>query len=126
VDDALFFADDKATLWAWREAVVARLARLRLTIHAGPALPRPVAEGCPFLGFTVFRAERRLKRRKGIAYRRRLKRLLASYAAGDIPLEQVEDSLRGWVNHARTGDTWGLRQAVLTALPVFAPEFSIH
>ena len=126
VDDALFFADDKATLWAWREAVVARLGRLRLTIHEGQAHSRPVAEGCPFLGFTVFPAGRRLKRRKGIAYARRLKRLLASYTAGDIAQERVSDSVRGWINHARTGDTWGLRQAVLTALPVIAPELAVH
>ena len=40
-DDLLLFADDKATLWAWRAAIVDKLAELRLTLHAGagPGLP---------------------------------------------------------------------------------------
>jgi RNA-directed DNA polymerase len=121
VDDFLLFADDKPTLWAWRAAVLARLARLRLTIHERRAHPRPVTEGIPFLGFTVFPAERRLKRRKGIAYRRRLQALLAAYAAGEVSLEQVDASVRGWVNHVRYGDTWGLRQSLFAALLVPAP-----
>ncbi|MEA3339918.1 MAG: RNA-directed DNA polymerase, partial [Chloroflexota bacterium] len=41
VDDFLLFAGDNPTLWEWREAVVERLARFRLTIHPG-AHPRPV------------------------------------------------------------------------------------
>ncbi len=68
VDDFLLFADDKATLWAWKAAVERRLARLRLTIHPG-AHPRPVSEGIPFLGFVTYPDHRRLKRRKGIYYR---------------------------------------------------------
>jgi RNA-directed DNA polymerase len=124
VDDQLLFADDKDTLWAWRGPVVDWLACLRLTIHP-QAHPRPVTEGIPFLGFVVFPTHRRLKRRKGIAYQRRFKRLLAAYAAGEIPLERVTASVQGWANHARFGDTWGLRQAVLGALPV-EPLQSVH
>jgi RNA-directed DNA polymerase len=122
VDDTLLFADDKATLWDWREAVIERLARMRLTIHERQAFPRPVAEGIPFLGFVVFPAKRRLKRRKGIAYRRRLKGLLAAYAAGEASLDRVNGSVQGWVNHARYGNTWGLRRALLSTLLIPAPE----
>ena len=111
VDDFVLFADDKPTLWAWREAIVARLARLRLTIHPG-AQPRPVTEGLPFLGFVVYPTHRRLKRRRGIAYRRRFHTLLRAFHAGDVPLEAVTASVQGWVNYARYGDTWGLRRAV--------------
>jgi RNA-directed DNA polymerase len=118
VDDLLLFADDKPTLWTWREALVERLARLRLTIHERQAHPRPVSEGIPFLGFVVSPTGRRLKRRKGIAYRRRLKDHLGSYVAGEIPLERLTASVQGWVNHVRYGDTWGLRQALFASLPV--------
>jgi RNA-directed DNA polymerase len=112
VDDLLLFADDRATLWAWREAVVKRLAHLRLAIHPA-AHPQPVTEGIPFLGFIVFPTHRRLKRRKGIAFQRRFKELVAHYAAGELEYERLAASVQGWVNHARHGDTWGLRQAVL-------------
>ncbi len=112
VDDFVLFADDKSTLWAWREAIVARLARLRLTIHPG-AQPRPVTEGLPFLGFVVYPTHRRLKRRRVIAYRRRFQALWRAFRAGDVPWETMNASVRGWVNYARYGDTWGLRRALL-------------
>ena len=113
VDDILLYADDKATLWAWREAVVEQMARLRLRIHDAPAQPRPVTEGIPFLGFVVYPTHRRLKRRKVVDARRRLRRVVRAYHAGQLSRDQVRASVLSWINHARYGDTWGLRRAVL-------------
>jgi len=113
VDDQLLFADDKSTLWEWQAAVIEYHAALRLTVHEPQAHPRPVTEGIPFLGFVVFPTHRRLKRRKVVNYRRTLKKLMAAYRAGEITAEQVSSSVLGWINHARHGDTWGLRRAVL-------------
>jgi hypothetical protein len=96
------------------------LATLRLTVHEARAHPRPTTEGIPFLGFVVFPTHRRLKRRQGIAYRRRLKALLAAYEGGEIPLERVTDSVQGWVSHVRYGDTWGLRQALFADVSIAA------
>ena len=87
-------------------------SRLRLTIHAG-AHPRPVTEGIPFLGFTVFTNRRRLKRRKGIHSARRLRGLVRDYHAGRCGLDEVGVSVRGWVNHVRYANSVGLRKAVL-------------
>jgi len=112
VDDTLLFDNDKDRLWHWRAASVKRLARSRLTIHPG-AQPRPVTEGIPFLGFIVFPQRRRLKRRKGIHFQRKLKKLVACYRAGDISLKELSASVRGWINHVRYGNTIGLRKAVL-------------
>jgi len=116
VDDTLLFADDKPTLWGWREAVVGYMAHRRLTIHERRAHPRPVTEGIPFLGFVIFPTHRRLKRRNVVNYRRRLRGLLAAYQAGDLPADQVSASVLGWINHARYGDTWGLRRAMLSSV----------
>lgn len=112
VDDMLLFADDKSALWGWRAAVVERLARLRLTIHPG-AHPRPVTEGIPFLGFVLYPTHRLLKRRKVVHFRRRLKEKIVVYQAGDCTAAEVGVSVRSWLNHARYGDTWGLRRAIL-------------
>ncbi|MCB0214318.1 MAG: RNA-dependent DNA polymerase [Anaerolineae bacterium] len=116
VDDFALFSNDKTTLWQWREAIIDRLARLRLTIHPGRH-PQPVGEGIPFLGFVTYPQRRRLKRRKGIHYRRRLKRLSAAVAAGEVAPDEVTASVQGWVNHIRYGNTVGLRKAVLDAVP---------
>jgi RNA-directed DNA polymerase len=112
VDDFLLFAADKATLWQWKEAVQTRLGDVRLTIHAGTH-PHPVTEGIPFLGFTIFPQRRRLKRRKGLYFQRKLRAMMAAYCAGDLELARVSASVQGWVNHVRYGNTVGLRKAVL-------------
>ena len=121
VDDMLLFGDDPSTLWTWKQAVEKRLAHLRLTIHPG-AQPRPVREGIPFLGFTVFPNRRRLKRRKGVHFQRRLKALLFAFMNGEIREEQLSASIHGWVNHVRYGNTRGLQQAVLRPVSLFLAE----
>jgi retron-type reverse transcriptase len=122
VDDFVLFADDKDTLWAWKQAIEHRLARLRLAIHPG-AHPRPGSEGIPFLGFVIYPQKRRLKRRKGIGYRRKLRSLLQAHQRGEISLEEVTASIQGWVNHAQYGNTVGLRKAILGAQqPINPPQ----
>jgi RNA-directed DNA polymerase len=112
VDDLLLFGEDKRELWDWLRAIETRLAALRLTMHEGTH-PRPVAEGVPFLGFVVFPDRRRLKRRKGIHFQRRLARLIADHAERRRPLSEISATVGGWVNHTRFGNTVGLRKAVL-------------
>jgi hypothetical protein len=108
----VLFAGDKPTLWRFKEALERRLERLRLVIHPG-AHPRPVTEGIPFLGFVTFPDRRLLKRRKGIAYRRRLAVLRAQEERGELPAESVHASIAGWTGHVRQANTTGLRQAIL-------------
>ncbi len=110
VDDFLLFADDKATLHQWRRQIIAFLQSLRLTIHETRAQPRPVTQGIPFLGFTIYPDHRRLKRSKGIAYRRRLKTLWRRYQTGEITRQQGRSSVMAWLGHIRHGDTYRLRQ----------------
>jgi retron-type reverse transcriptase len=118
VDDFLLFAEDKPTLWAWREAIIERLARLRLTLHERRAQVYPVTEGIPFLGFRVFPEYRRLKSARGHAFRRRLETLVGRYRAGDVEAEDITAAIQGWVAHVAYGDTWGLRRAVLSEVIV--------
>ena len=95
VDDFLLFADDKATLWRWRGEIMAFLDAQRLKLHERRCHPQPVTEGIPFLGFVVYPHQRKLKRRKGIAFRRHLRGLLARYRAREIPLRRVTASVQG-------------------------------
>ena len=108
VDDFLLFSHSKSELWDWSAALIERAARLRVTLHPELFHPRPVTEGISFLGFVVFPDHRRLIRRKGIAYQRKL---LAMVKTGTS--EQIQASVRGWINHVRYADTYGLRRSVL-------------
>jgi len=116
-DDLLLFADDKPTLHAWREAVCAQLAALRLTIHARRAQVVPVASGFPFVGWTITPQRRRLRRRNVVAFWRRYRQRLAAYAAGEIDLDRLGATVHGWVGQTKHGSTTGLRKAVLR-LPI--------
>lgn len=116
VDDLLVFGRDKRFLWEAKRRLVCRLEALRMTVHRG-AHPRPVGKGIPFLGFVVFPERRRLKRRKGVGFRRRLQVLVAAWRAREIPLAQVAASVESWENHARYGNTVGLRKAILASAP---------
>ena len=113
VDDLLLFGDDRQRLRDWRAAVIEQLGWLRLGLHTQSAQAFPVAAGIPFLGFRVFPTHRRLKRRNGVKFERRLRVLARRYARGELPADRVAEAVTGWVNHARYGDTWGLRRAIL-------------
>ena len=120
VDDFLLFSDGKRQLWQWKAALQGKLAELRLTLHDASSTVYPVANGVPFLGFRLYPTHRRLKRRNGVAFQRRFKRLRWQYVQGRISLEQLLLSVRSWQAHAVHGDTWGLRQALLNQ-PLHSP-----
>lgn len=113
VDDLLFFGDDKSQLWDWRARVIEQLARLRLTVHKSRAQVTPVQAGIPFLGFRVYATHRRLKQRNRLNFQRRLKANWQKWRAGRLTFQQLTDAVRGWVNHASYGDTYGLRRSLL-------------
>jgi RNA-directed DNA polymerase len=116
VDDFLLFADDKRRLWAWKDAVRAYVAGLRLTIHERESTVYPVAAGMPFLGFLVYPDHRRLKRRNGVAFARRLRGWRKQVRRGELKVADLTPRVQGWAAHAAHGDTWGLRRALLTRL----------
>lgn len=117
VDDFLLFSDSKRELMNWREKILKRLERFRLTLHEDSAYPKPVTEGIPFLGFQIFPDHRRLKPRKGYAFRRKMSHLLKS-----APREKINATVLGWVNHVRYGDTFGLRRSMLNEFQLLAKE----
>lgn len=118
VDDFALFGDDPAQLWQWKQAVIERLARYRLTIHETAAQVSPTRCGIPWLGFVVFPDHRRIKGRKVRNARRALAARLARYHAGKISFAELDASVAGWINHVRYADSWGLRSSVLSELAI--------
>ena len=113
MDDFALFSDSKPELWAWKRAVVERLAALRLTVHEGPAQPVPVTQGIPWLGFVVYPDRRRIKGRKLRHTTKRLHRLFGDWQLGKISFAEFDASVQGWINHLRYADSWRLREKVL-------------
>lgn len=121
VDDMALFADSKAELWAWKRAIVERLARLRLTLHKGSAQVAAVTAGIPWLGFVVYPTHRRIKARKVVQGTRRLTTRFDAWRAGRISFAEFDASVNGWINHVRYADSWGLRTHVLGRF-IWGPE----
>jgi hypothetical protein len=113
VDDFALFSDNKDELWAWKTALIKRLARLRLTLHDNSAQVTPTAIGIPWLGFVVFPGHTRVKARKVRHGTRRLTTQYDAWLAGDISFAAFDASVQGWINHVRYADSWGLRAHVL-------------
>ncbi len=114
VDDYLLFANNKHQLWSWKDDVRDRLADLRLTMHERESTVYPVTNGIPFLGFRIYPAHRRLRRRNGVAFARRLRGWREQVRRGELTTAEITPRVQGWVAHAQHGDTLGLRRALLT------------
>jgi hypothetical protein len=125
VDDIALFSDDKPTLWAWKEALIARLGHERLTIHETQAQVLPTRCGIPWLGFVVYPMRRLLKRRNAVNFTRRFGRNLDAYREGLISFAELDASVQGWINHVRYADTWGLRDHIFATHPVQPGEIKI-
>jgi len=122
VDDFLLFSNDKEELWRWRARIILQLSQFRLTLHENKSQVRPVTEGIPFLGFHLFPTHRRLKQRKGFAFRRKYRSAHRLLQKGELSFAQLNASVLGWVNHVRYANTWGLRRSVLSNryhLPIY-------
>lgn len=118
MDDLALFSDSKTTLWACKDAIIARLARERLTMREAQTQVLPTRCGIPWLGFVVYPSRRLLKRRNAINFIRRLERNLDRYQAGQISFAELDASVQGWINHVRYADTWGLREHVFATHPI--------
>jgi RNA-directed DNA polymerase len=116
VDDFALFGDSKRELYGWKQAIIKRLARYRLTLHQTCAQVSPVEQGIPWLGFVVFPTYRRVKRRNVVNFRRRLQSQVIAYRIGEIDSSELTATVQGWINHVRYADTIGLRQAVLRTI----------
>jgi RNA-directed DNA polymerase len=127
VDDFLLFSDDKAQLHAWKKAIITFLAaKLRLVLHEREATVVPVETGIPFLGFQVFPTHRRLRRRNGVAFARRLRDMAAAYQADMLASEDITPRVRSWVAHVAHGDTShdGIWQHHI--LVKICPRYTLH
>jgi RNA-directed DNA polymerase len=119
MDDFVLFADDKAQLADWREAVREFLAaRLRLVLHPVKSRVFPVKVGLDFCGFVLYPTHRRLRRSSVRRFVNRFRRQRAVYRRGELSLEDMTVSVQSWIAHAAHGDTWRLRERLFADYPL--------
>lgn len=122
VDDFALFSNSKKELYQWKQALIQRLARMRLTIHETESQVIPCHTGIPWLGFVVYPDHRLVKARKVVNFTRHYTYLIREYEQGRIPMNRIRDSVMGWINHVRYGDTDGLRTALMGKHVIHIPR----
>ncbi len=110
VDDSVVLENDKSWLWQVKREITNYLEKYRLRLHEHKCQIRRTEQGVTFLGFRVFPNFRLLRRENVVRARRRLRRLQARYATGELAWEEVTRSVHGWLGHASFGDTYRLRE----------------
>jgi retron-type reverse transcriptase len=121
VDDFSLFSDDKDYLKHCRQEIEAYLATLRLKIHPIKSQLTQTRHGASFVGFRVLPDRIRVRNYNLQKGRKRIKRLQAAYAQGELSAQEVAHSLQSWSAHLAHGDTWRLRQKIFGDLDLPYP-----
>jgi hypothetical protein len=116
--NAITTSDDKSQLLEWKNAIIHRLATMRLTAHESEAQVTRCKDGIPWLGFVIYPTHRRLKHRNAVNFTHRLEHNIDLYESGQISFAELDASVQGWINHVRYADTWGLREHIFDSHPI--------
>lgn len=106
VDDCVLFSNSKPELWEWKKAIEIFLESYRLILNPQRTELYPAKEGKCFLGQKVFQSYRRLPSDN---VRRAKKRIQCTLLAKP---ETMQQSLSGWVGHARQANTRNLLRSL--------------
>ena len=86
---------------------------LRLNLHPKKQTISPLKCGVDFLGFRIFSTHRLLRKENVKRFRRRLKRMKKQFEKKEITIGKIGLSIRGWIAHAKWGNTYRLRKKIL-------------
>jgi len=109
-DDFVLFDADRERLADARGRIAAFVAMLRLKCHPSKTCVRPSAHGLKFLGFRLLPQTRRLAREGIGRFRQRMRRF---HRDRSVPAARVTASVRGWLAHARFGNSEAMIRKVL-------------
>jgi len=119
MDDLLLFADDKARLHRLLARIRRFLAeRLALSLKENATLLAPVGEGIPFLGFRVYPGVIRLNPRTLRRFHRRVRDCERRFAAGEMGVEALADTVASLYAHVTHADTLTLRRRMVLDSPL--------
>lgn len=96
-----------------REIAVFLKERLKLNLHPKKQTISPLRCGVDFLGFKIFSTHRFLRKENVKRFRRRLKRIKRQFERGEITIGKIGLSIKGWIAHAKCGNTYNLRKKIL-------------
>ena len=135
MDDFLIFGNDREHLTHLKDKISVFLAdRLKLSLHDKKSTIFPTKDGVNFLGFRIYRDYRRIQKENVKRFVRRMKQKVWAWrqttpippfpplirGVGGIErvvvLSEITNSVASWLAHAKHGDTYRLRQKILSRI----------
>lgn len=114
VDDFALFADDVATLEAWRARIDVFLARRRLKLHPGKTVILETREATTFLGYHLLAGDKRRLPENGVRrFRNRLRGMVDRVCAGTMTEREADAKIAAWRAHADFAHAARLQRAIL-------------
>jgi RNA-directed DNA polymerase len=104
-DDFIVLHDDRDVLGEAAAAVRKYLASLRLRLHDGKRHVKPSRVGLTFVGYRLWAGHRMVRKSSVREFRRRVRWMRRTYAAGQISWDDIKPRLASWVGHARQADS---------------------
>lgn len=113
-DDLLLFASSKDELWAFADAIRARLNEDRLSLHPEKTVVHRCCDGVTFLGFQVTPSELRLTQQSIRRFNQRRRRLVFEFANGETNLASIRQSLQAWSSHIQQANAAAIGKQLLS------------
>ncbi|MBI5390005.1 group II intron reverse transcriptase domain-containing protein [Candidatus Woesearchaeota archaeon] len=114
VDDFVILSRSKKKLEADLQHIAAFLSTLCLQLHPGKSRILPLSKGIPFLGFKVFYHCKRVRRNNIRSMEQRLRYLLNACREEEMDYQCLLDVLQGWNAYAMHGNSYHLRQRIVS------------
>lgn len=110
VDDFVIFHRDKIILQNWKLQIEGFLKyNLKLQLHPEKSNIIPLSKGITFLGFRIFYHYKLLKKSNTRRIWKRLAKFRIKYSEGKMTLNEITNSLNGWITYAKFANTYKLR-----------------
>lgn len=114
MDDFILIHPDKTYLMETLQGMEAILKKLGLSFNSKTQV-FPINHGVEYLGWRFYLTDsgavvRRLKKHSKIRWQHRLRKLKKMYAAGEIDIAKIKESIQSFANHMSYGNTWKMHQ----------------
>jgi hypothetical protein len=114
MDDFVLMDTSKARLHQAKGEIAEFLKdKLKLDLHPKKQTVTPLKCGIDFLGFRIFSTHRLLRKENVKRFKRRLKKIKKRFERKEIDVRMIGISIKGWVAHAKHGNTYRLRKKIL-------------
>jgi retron-type reverse transcriptase len=116
MDDLVIFGNDKEQLVELLKSLKLETNKLRLTLHSNKTFILPCNKQLNFLGQKVLLTNKLLKGSNVRRFRKRISKKWAHVQKNKISHENFNQSLAGWMGHAKQANTFGLRKKIYQEL----------